>query len=297
MDATGGRGSPRRTRAMTIRRRFGVTRKRSSHARITGGRNPTGPLARMPCRCLPPHPPSAARPSGSSRSTARPGRCGAGSTSLEGDLPAAIVRIDANATAAEVRNASALATTRGRGRRVDPRGRAGRPGRGAGAASCPDVVLDSALCGDELVESAARLDERVRPRRPAHRPVARRDRARERRRRARSTASTASTCSAAAPTRGASPTGSRPASRCRSGSWATSPGSRACGCASARTSGVVPPPALEPSASLGDALDLVACGHELVRALQGSAARLRRAEWPQRSSVTGLRERADAARP
>jgi hypothetical protein len=40
----------------------------------------------------------------------------------------------------------------------------------------------------------------------------------------------------------------------------------------------VPPPALQPSASLGDALDLVACGHELVRALQGSAARLRRAK-------------------
>ena len=41
---------------------------------------------------------------------------------------------------------------------------------------------------------------------------------------------------------------------------------------------VVPPPALEASATLGDALDLVACGHELVRALQGSAARLRRAD-------------------
>ena len=40
----------------------------------------------------------------------------------------------------------------------------------------------------------------------------------------------------------------------------------------------MPPPALAPSASLGDALDLVACGHELVRALQGSAARLRRAD-------------------
>ena len=32
---------------------------------------------------------------------------------------------------------------------------------------------------------------------------------------------------------------------------------------------VVPPPAIAPSASLGDALDLVACGHELVRALAG----------------------------
>jgi hypothetical protein len=41
---------------------------------------------------------------------------------------------------------------------------------------------------------------------------------------------------------------------------------------------VVPPPALQPSATLGDALDLVACGHELVRALQGSAARIRRAD-------------------
>ena len=41
---------------------------------------------------------------------------------------------------------------------------------------------------------------------------------------------------------------------------------------------VVPPPALAPSATLGDALDLVACGHELVRALQGSAERVRRAE-------------------
>ena len=41
---------------------------------------------------------------------------------------------------------------------------------------------------------------------------------------------------------------------------------------------VVPPPALAASAALGDALDLVACGHELVRALQGSAARVRRAD-------------------
>jgi hypothetical protein len=40
----------------------------------------------------------------------------------------------------------------------------------------------------------------------------------------------------------------------------------------------VPPPALAASAALGDALDLVACGHELVRALQGSAARVRRAD-------------------
>ena len=40
----------------------------------------------------------------------------------------------------------------------------------------------------------------------------------------------------------------------------------------------VPPPALAPSAALGDALDLIACGHELVRALQGSAARLRRTD-------------------
>ena len=37
-------------------------------------------------------------------------------------------------------------------------------------------------------------------------------------------------------------------------------------------------PRWQPSATLGDALDLVACGHELVRALQGSAARLRRAD-------------------
>jgi hypothetical protein len=41
---------------------------------------------------------------------------------------------------------------------------------------------------------------------------------------------------------------------------------------------LIPPPAIEASASLGDALDLVSCGHELVRALQGSAARLRRTD-------------------
>ena len=47
-----------------------------------------------------------------------------GLASLEGDLPAAIVRVDANATASEVRDASAIARERRRRRRVDSRVRA-----------------------------------------------------------------------------------------------------------------------------------------------------------------------------
>lgn len=199
-----------------------------------------------------------------------------GLESLEGDLPAAIVRIDANATGAEVRSASALASTAGAAvawiPEAAPVALAELLGR-----SCPDVVLDSALCGDELV--AALLGH-------------------------------TSVCDLADlrtdPWRVAIALGSegegaldgldgvdvlgRGADARRLGDWLSAgvkvpvwivgdePGIQCVRLRFGRGERLVPPPALEPSATLGDALDLVACGHELVRALQGSAARLRRTD-------------------
>ncbi len=102
-----------------------------------------------------------------------------GLASLEGDLPAAIVRIDANATATEVRSASALAASAGAAVAWIPEAAPTALAETL-ARACPDVVLDSALCGDELVSALLERDERVRPRRPAHRSVARGDRTRQR---------------------------------------------------------------------------------------------------------------------
>jgi len=199
-----------------------------------------------------------------------------GLASLEGDLPAAIVRIDANASALEVRSASSLAASAGAAVAWIPEA---APTALAEllAHACPDVVLDSALCGDELVK--ALLSE-------------------------------TSVCDLADlrtdPWRVAIALGSdgegtldgldgvdvmgRGADARRLADWLSAgvkvpvwtvgdePGIQGVRLRFGRHERVVPPPALEASATLGDALDLVACGHELVRALQGSAARLRRAD-------------------
>jgi hypothetical protein len=199
-----------------------------------------------------------------------------GLASLEGDLPAAIVRIDANATATEVRRASSLAASAGAAVAWIPESAPTALAEML-ASACPDVVLDSALCGDELV--TALLGE-------------------------------TSVCDLADlrtdPWRVAIALGSegestldgldgvdvlgRGADARRLADWISAgvkvpvwivgdePGIQGVRLRFGRHERVVPPPALEASATLGDALDLVACGHELVRALQGSAARLRRAE-------------------
>jgi hypothetical protein len=199
-----------------------------------------------------------------------------GLTSLEGDLPAAIVRIDANATAAEMRSATSLAASAGAAVAWIPEAAPVALAE-ALARSCPDVILDSALCGDDL---------------------------------ARGLLGTASVCDLADlrtdPWRVAIALGSegdgafdgldgvdvlgRGADARRLGDWLSAgvkvpvwivgdePGIQGVRLRFGTHERVVPPPALEASATLGDALDLVACGHELVRALQGSAARLRRAD-------------------
>jgi hypothetical protein len=199
-----------------------------------------------------------------------------GLASLEGDLPAAIVRIDANATATDVRSASALAASAGAAVAWIPEAAPTALAEML-ARACPDVVLDSALCGDELV--SALLSE-------------------------------TSVCDLADlrtdPWRVAIALGSdgegsldgldgvdvmgRGADARRLADWLSAgvkvpvwivgdePGIQGVRLRFGRHERVVPPPALEASAALGDALDLVACGHELVRALQGSAARLRRAD-------------------
>jgi hypothetical protein len=199
-----------------------------------------------------------------------------GLASLEGDLPAAIVRIDANATPAEVRTAGSIAWTAGAAVAWIPEAAPLALAEELGQ-TCADVVLDSALCGDEL---AVALLGRT------------------------------SVCDLADlrtdPWRVAIALGSeadggldgldgvdvlgRGADARRLGDWLSAgvkvpvwivgdePGIQGVRMRFGRHERVVPPPAIAPSASLGDALDLVACGHELVRALQGSAARLRRVD-------------------
>jgi hypothetical protein len=199
-----------------------------------------------------------------------------GLSSLDGDLPAAIVRIDANATAAEVRAAGALAATAGAAVAWIPEGAPMALAEGL-ARTCPDVVLDSALCGDEL--SAALLgwtgvcdlaDLRTDPWRVAVALGSEGDGALD-------------------GLDGVDVLGSGADAR-RLADWLAAgvkvpvwtvgdeAGIQGVRLRFGRHERVVPPPALAPSATLGDALDLVACGHELVRALQGSAARLRRAD-------------------
>jgi hypothetical protein len=199
-----------------------------------------------------------------------------GLESLEGDLPAAIVRIDANATGAEVLSASALAATAGAAVAWIPEAAPVALAESLGR-SCPDVVLDSALCGDELVSALLGhtsvcdlADLRTDPWRVA---IALRSEGE----------------GALAGLDGVDVLG-RGADARRLGDWLSAgvrvpvwivgdePGIQGVRLRFGRGERLVPPPALEPSATLGDALDLVACGHELVRALQGSAARLRRTE-------------------
>jgi hypothetical protein len=199
-----------------------------------------------------------------------------GVASLEGDLPAAIVRLDANATPAEVRTACALAASAGAAVAWIPEA-APRVLAEELASGCPDVVLDSALCGDELAETLVAFS---------------------------------SVCDLAElrtdPWRVAIALGSegegaldgldgidvlgRGADARRLADWLSAgvrvpvwiigdePGIHGVRLRFGREERHVPPPSLKPSATLGDALDLVSCGHELVRALQGSAARLRRSE-------------------
>jgi hypothetical protein len=199
-----------------------------------------------------------------------------GLESLEGDLPAAIVRIDANATGAEVRSASMLATTAGAAvawiPEAAPVALAELLGR-----FCPDVVLDSALCGDELVRALLGhtsvcdlADLRTDPWRVA--------------------IALGSEGEGALDGLDGVDVLGRGADARRLADWLAAgvkvpvwivgdePGIQGVRLRFGRGERLVPPPALEPSATLGDALDLVACGHELVRALQGSAARLRRTE-------------------
>src|SRR4029077_7955218 len=79
-----------------------------------------------------------------------------GLASLEGDLPAAIVRIDANATAAEAHAAGVLARSAGAPVAWIPEAAPEALAELLGEV-CPDVVLDSALCGDELVRALLRV--------------------------------------------------------------------------------------------------------------------------------------------
>jgi hypothetical protein len=198
-----------------------------------------------------------------------------GLTSLEGDLPAAIVRVDANATAAEVRTATAIAATAGEPVAWIPESVPVALATEL-ARSCPDVILDSALCGDELVgallgwTSVCDLaDLRTDPWRVA--------------------IALGSEGDALEGLDGVDVIG-RGADARRLADWLSAgvkvpvwivgdePGIQGVRMRFGRHERLVPPPALAASAALGDALDLVACGHELVRALQGSAARVRRAD-------------------
>jgi hypothetical protein len=199
-----------------------------------------------------------------------------GLASLEGELPAAIVRIDANATRADVRAAVSLAASAGAAVAWIPEAAPVALAEEL-AVACPDVVLDSALCGDELVralQGAASVcdlaDLRTDPWRVAIALGSEGDGALD-------------------GLDGVDVMG-RGADARRLGDWLSAgvkvpvwivgdePGIHGVRLRFGRQERVVPPPALEASATLGDALDLVACGHELVRALQGSAARLRRAD-------------------
>jgi hypothetical protein len=199
-----------------------------------------------------------------------------GLASLDGDLPAVIVRIDANATAAEVRSAGALAASAGAAVAWIPEAAPVAVAEQL-ARSCPDVVLDSALCGDELGGALAATasvcdlaDLRTDPWRVAIALGSEGD-------------------SALAGLDGVDVLG-RGADARRLADWLSAgvkvpvwivgdePGIQGVRLRFGRYERVVPPPVLVASATLGDALDLVACAHELVRALQGSAARLRPAD-------------------
>jgi hypothetical protein len=199
-----------------------------------------------------------------------------GLASLEGDLPAVIVRIDSTAAAPELRTAIDLAASAGAVVAWIPES---APVALAEllARSCPDVVLDSALCGDELVgrllgwTSVCDLaDLRTDPWRVA--------------------IALGSEGEGALDGLDGVDVLGRGADARRLADWLSAGvkvpvwivgdelGIQGVRLRYGRHERVVPPPALEASAALGDALDLIACGHELVRALQGSAARLRRTD-------------------
>ena len=198
-----------------------------------------------------------------------------GLNSLEGDLPAAIVRIDANATPTEVRSASALAAGAGAAVAWIPEAAPLALAEEL-ARACPDIVLDSALCGDDLASALIDwtsvcdlADLRTDPWRVA--------------------IALGSEGDGLEGLDGVDVLG-RGADARRLADWLSAgvkvpvwivgeeTGIQGVRLRFGTHERIVPPPVVEPSASLGDALDLVACGHELVRALQGSAARLRRAD-------------------
>jgi hypothetical protein len=197
-----------------------------------------------------------------------------GLASLDGDLPAAIVRVDANATATEVRDATSIAASAGAPVAWIPESAPVALAEEL-ARACPDVVLDSALCGDELMGALVGwtsvcdlADLRTDPWRVAVALGSEGD-------------------GALAGLDGVDVLG-RGADARRLAEWLAA-GVRVpvwivgdeAGIHGVRLrfgshERVVPPPAIAPSASLGDALDLVACSHELVRTLQDSAERVRR---------------------
>jgi pimeloyl-ACP methyl ester carboxylesterase len=199
-----------------------------------------------------------------------------GIASLEGDLPAAIVRIDAGATAPEVRTSCGIAASAGAAVAWIPEA---APVALAEllARACPDVILDSALCGDELAKSLLGwtsvcdlADLRTDPWRVA-------------------IALGSESDGALDGLDGVDVLG-RGADARRLAEWLAlgvevpvwivgdATGIDGVRLRFGTHERIVPPPAIEASASLGDALDLVSCGHELVKALQGSAARLRRTD-------------------
>lgn len=199
-----------------------------------------------------------------------------GLTSLDGELPAAIVRIEAGATGADVRAAAGLARTAGAPVAWIPEAASMVLAEQLGA-TCADVVLDSALCGDELARALLDItsvcdlaDLRTDPWRVA-------------------IALGSEGEDALADLDGIDVIG-RGADARRLADWLAAgvkvpvwivgeePGIQAVRLRFGGHERIVPPPAVAPSAALGDALDLIACGHELVRALQGSAARLRRTD-------------------
>ena len=199
-----------------------------------------------------------------------------GLASLEGDLPAAIVRIDANATASEVRSAGGIACSAGAAVGWIPEAAPAALAEEL-ARSCPDVIVDSALCGDELVRrllgwtSVCDLaDLRTDPWRIA-------------------IALGSEGEGALDGLDGVDVLGCGADAR-RLGDWLAAgvkvpvwivgedAGIQGVRLRFGGHERVIPPPAVEPSATLGDALDLVACGHELVRALHGSAERVRRSD-------------------
>jgi hypothetical protein len=199
-----------------------------------------------------------------------------GLASLEGDLPAAIVRIDANATPAEVRASGGIAASAGAAVAWIPEAAPVALAEEL-ALVCPDVILDSALCGDELANALLGwtsvcdlADLRTDPWRIA-------------------IALGSDGDGALDGLDGVDVLGCGADAR-RLADWLAA-GVKVPVWVVGEETGIhgvrlrygtherlVPPPAVEAGASLGDALDLVSCGHELVKALQGSAARLRRGD-------------------